>query len=270
MRKRKYVSLQETDHQRVLLTGAGGDERSGENEQQQRLLLTAEEALARGGGASAASFPVPRCHNIVSTSQIMTSQTSINLQRLADLFPFTTYDRKRFAAITIRLANPYCTCLLFGSGKLVITGSTSFSACIVASHEITRILRKANPRDRFEVCSCQIQNLVAHVSLAPGTTIDLNRLYERFNEQSTYQRSIFPGLLLGICACASAREDNFFFWGGAARAGPAPPEVAHRAADLHLRPHRLHRGAIVRGHLLRLRRDLQHPSAVHPLSEQEQ
>ena len=151
MRKRKYVSLQETDHQRVLLTGAGGDERSGENEQQQRLLLTAEEALARGGGASAASFPVPRCHNIVSTSQIMTSQASINLQRLADLFPFTTYDRKRFAAITIRLANPYCTCLLFGSGKLVITGSTSFSACIVASHEITRILRRASPRDTFEV-----------------------------------------------------------------------------------------------------------------------
>ena len=70
--------------------------------------------------------PIPQCHNIVSTSQIVTSQPSINLQRLADLYPFTTYDRKRFAAITIRLANPHCTCLLFGSGKLVITGSTSF------------------------------------------------------------------------------------------------------------------------------------------------
>jgi transcription initiation factor TFIID TATA-box-binding protein len=141
-------------------------------------------------------FPIPQCHNIVSTSQIVTSQQSINLQRLADLYPFTTYDRKRFAAITIRLANPHCTCLLFGSGKLVITGSTSFSACIVASHEITRILRRASPRDTFEVSSCTIQNLVGHVSLAPGTTIDLNRLYERFNEQSTYQRSVFPGLVL--------------------------------------------------------------------------
>ena len=49
---------------------------------------------------------------------------------------------------------------------------------------------------RAQVSSCQIQNLVAHVSLAPGTTIDLNRLYERFNEESTYQRSIFPGLVL--------------------------------------------------------------------------
>jgi len=142
------------------------------------------------------SSPVPQCHNIVSTSQILTSQKCINLQRLADLFPFTTYDRKRFAAITIRLANPHCTCLLFGSGKLVITGSTSFSACIVASHEVTKILREASPRDWFEVGTCVIQNIVAHVELPKGSYIDLDKLYSAFCECSTYQRSIFPGLVL--------------------------------------------------------------------------
>ena len=220
MRKRKYVSLQETDrHEHAplhhhleaneadLLRFAGEtDAVAGYHhmsEDERRLEAFLQRASTGGAveeeenrSSPPPAFPVPRCHNIVSTSQIVTSQASINLQRLADLFPFTTYDRKRFAAITIRLANPYCTCLLFGSGKLVITGSTSFSACIIASHEITRILRRASPRDTFEVSSCQIQNLVAHVSLAPGTTIDLNRLYERFNEESTYQRSIFPGLVL--------------------------------------------------------------------------
>lgn len=90
--------------------------------------------------------PIPLCHNIVSTSQIISSIKEIDLQRLASLFPFTSYDRKRFAAITIRLANPHCTCLLFGSGKLVITGSTSFHACIVASQSITEMLREVNPR----------------------------------------------------------------------------------------------------------------------------
>lgn len=90
--------------------------------------------------------PIPLCHNIVSTSQIISSMREIDLQRLASLFPFTSYDRKRFAAITIRLANPHCTCLLFGSGKLVITGSTSFHACIVASQTITEMLREVNPR----------------------------------------------------------------------------------------------------------------------------
>ena len=91
-------------------------------------------------------IPIPMCHNIVSTSQIRFSLQEIDLQRLASLFPFTSYDRKRFAAITIRLANPHCTCLLFGSGKLVITGSTSFHACIVASQTITDMLREVNPR----------------------------------------------------------------------------------------------------------------------------
>jgi len=57
-------------------------------------------------------------------------------------------------------------------------------------------LRESCAQSHTQVSSCQIQNLVAHVSLAPGTTIDLNRLYERFNEESTYQRSIFPGLVL--------------------------------------------------------------------------
>lgn len=140
--------------------------------------------------------PVPQCHNIVSTSQILSSQKHINLQRLADLFPFTTYDRKRFAAITIRLANPHCTCLLFGSGKLVITGSTSFNACMVASHEITRLLRRSSPRDWFEVNTCIIQNIVAHVELPPGISMNLDQLYSVFCECSTYQRSIFPGLVL--------------------------------------------------------------------------
>jgi transcription initiation factor TFIID TATA-box-binding protein len=140
--------------------------------------------------------PIPQCHNIVSTSQIQTTMEEINLQRLASLFPFTSYDRKRFAAITIRLAKPHCTCLLFGSGKLVITGSTSFHACLVASQTITQLLREVNPRDRFEVISCVIQNIVAHVELKPGQQINLEGLYSKYCEHSTYQKSIFPGLVL--------------------------------------------------------------------------
>ena len=123
MRKRKYSSLH---HSAV----------------RKHLRVTTYEASP--------CTPVQRCHNIVSTSQIQTSMESIDLQLLASLFPFTSYDRKRFAAITIRLANPHCTCLLFGSGKLVITGSTSFHACLVASHAITEMLRQVRaPLARF-------------------------------------------------------------------------------------------------------------------------
>jgi hypothetical protein len=111
MRKRKYVALE----------GEGGEEIDSLLQRAAAAPDTFTDAATMANGC-----PIPQCHNIVSTSQINTSQPSINLQRIADLYPFTTYDRKRFAAITIRLSNPHCTCLLFGSGKLVITGSTSF------------------------------------------------------------------------------------------------------------------------------------------------
>lgn len=65
-------------------------------------------------------------HNMVSTSVVHGSEMPINLSQLAMLLPCSTYDRKRFAAITIRIDNPRCTALLFTSGKLVITGVKSW------------------------------------------------------------------------------------------------------------------------------------------------
>ena len=143
MRKRKYVSLDDSNDDDDNSTGVMGNKGRGgggwgfNDTNSHSMQSYPEEEVEESEnaehrvdtvsrGKNLPPFPVPQCHNIVSTSQIMTSQPSINLQRLADLYPFTTYDRKRFAAITIRLANQHCTCLLFGSGKLVITGSTSF------------------------------------------------------------------------------------------------------------------------------------------------
>lgn len=65
-------------------------------------------------------------HNMVSTSILCCSEMPINLSLLAALLPCSTYDKRRFAAITIRLDNPRCTALLFTSGKLVITGVKSW------------------------------------------------------------------------------------------------------------------------------------------------
>lgn len=70
-------------------------------------------------------------HNMVSTSIVNGSHMPINLSLLAMLLPCSTYDRRRFAAITIRIDNPRCTALLFTSGKLVITGVKSWYIIIV-------------------------------------------------------------------------------------------------------------------------------------------
>jgi transcription initiation factor TFIID TATA-box-binding protein len=262
MRKRRYFSLSNKNKQLLLMnSGASSsssyqpsflDESRGEEEEDEEAVCssvtkneyhkrhkpttTGAAAVSVGVGqqreeaqnsSGEGEVPIPQCHNIVSTSQIQTTMEEINLQRLASLFPFTSYDRKRFAAITIRLGSPHCTCLLFGSGKLVITGSTSFHACLVASQTITQLLREVNPRERFEVISCVIQNIVAHVELKQGQQINLEGLYTKYCEHSTYQKSIFPGLVLrppespivllvfksGRIVCTGGKSyDDIYYW----------------------------------------------------------
>lgn len=65
-------------------------------------------------------IPIPAVviHNIVSTSVIHGNNMPINLHDLSILLPCSTYDKRRFAAITIRIDNPRCTALLFTSGKV--------------------------------------------------------------------------------------------------------------------------------------------------------
>lgn len=111
--------------------------------------------------------------------------------------PFTFYDKKKFAAITIRMGDPNCTALLFTSGKLVITGGTSWYECLLAAKYVCRLLRKIFPTKHFWVTSCDIQNIVGKsaIPMQDGFFLDIKKMYEDMNEMCTYQRTMFPGLI---------------------------------------------------------------------------
>ena len=140
-------------------------------------------------------IPTPTFHNVVSTSQISTNKP-INLTALSQFIPYSFYDKRRFAAITIRLKSPDCTTLLFGSGKLVVTGGRNWFECVLASLYVCRILRNAFPSQSFSLTHCEIQNIVAHVELPVGDGIlDLQSMYSKLELQCMYQRTMFPGLI---------------------------------------------------------------------------
>ena len=143
------------------------------------------------------THPQPNIHNVVATSFIVCSQTPIALQTVADAFPFTTYDTKRFAAITIRLSNPNCTALLFTTGKLVVTGGKNWFECLLCSLKITELLRKLFTGVSFWVENCEIQNIVGHVEipLAPAQRLDIQSMYNTMPINCTYQKNMFPGLI---------------------------------------------------------------------------
>ena len=138
----------------------------------------------------------PVIHNVVATIQIECDP--IDIERLSVLFPFSSYDKSKFAAITLRLLNPRCTCLLFTSGKLVVTGASSWEQGLLTAHHVCDLLRRAHPGQTFRLVAYDVQNIVAHVELpieGPNGRLDLDALYRDYGEVCTFQRSMFPGLV---------------------------------------------------------------------------
>lgn len=143
------------------------------------------------------STPRAQIHNIVGTSKISTQFEVFDLDVISRLLPNCTYDRQKFAAITIRLHDPYCTVLLFTSGKMVLTGCRSFVECCWASQNVVNILRFSLPQYAFHVTEVTIQNIVGNVDLVLGTShkINLERMYAHESVFCTFQKNMFPGLI---------------------------------------------------------------------------
>ena len=140
--------------------------------------------------------PLPFIHNIVATAQIHIS-TPLQLDRLKKIFRFSSFNRRKFAAVTLRLMRPNCTILLFTSGKLVITGSKSASEALLSAYRVCRLLRTVCVGQQCAVAGFEIQNVVSHCELEveDGQILDIEALYERYHIYSTYQPHIFPGLI---------------------------------------------------------------------------
>lgn len=138
---------------------------------------------------------IPQFHNVVATIQIECD--IIDIARLSEVLPYTSYDKKKFAAITIRLHNPPCTCLLFTSGKLVVTGAKSWEEALLTGYCIQNILQTQYPSAHFEIKDFKIQNMVAHVELClqRDQTLNLNHFYSDHTSEVTYQPRLFPGLI---------------------------------------------------------------------------
>jgi TATA-box binding protein (TBP) (component of TFIID and TFIIIB) len=134
--------------------------------------------------------PLTTIHNLVGTCEIAASTVPIDLEYVYRCLPNSFYDRKRFAAITIRVTEPVCTGLLFTSGKLVITGCKTLVECVLASLKIVRMLERHIPTVTFMVRNAVVQNVVAHVVLPmlPGQKLNVDRLYADMACNCTFQK----------------------------------------------------------------------------------
>lgn len=147
--------------------------------------------------ASSDGCPVAQIHNLVGTAKIHGTIGALDLFSISKILPNSTYDKQKFAAITIRIGDPACTVLLFTSGKMVLTGCRTFLQCIAASHEVVKLLRTGVCGSNFKLKECRIQNIVGNVDmgLKSGEHMDLDRLHHSHSVFCTFQKNMFPGLI---------------------------------------------------------------------------
>jgi transcription initiation factor TFIID TATA-box-binding protein len=164
--------------------------------------------------------PVVKIENVVACA---TLKHGIDLSAVVKAFPVVGYRPERFPGLVFKLKKPRTTTLIFGTGKMVCTGSRSERDAVRALRKVVRTLSGGGIiiNGKLEI---EITNVVATASL--GGTVDLLQLYEsetKMRGRITYEPEQFPGLIYrmndpkvvilifssGKLVCTGARKEGY-------------------------------------------------------------
>ncbi|KAG1707447.1 TATA-box-binding protein [Phytophthora capsici] len=126
--------------------------------------------------------------NVVGTVDL---KTPLDLKTIALHARNAEYNPKRFSAVIMRLRDPKTTALIFGSGKIVITGGTSEESCRLAARKFTRVIQKLNFPAKFT--EFKVRNVMGTCDIR--FPIRLEGLLNDHARFSSYEPELFPGLI---------------------------------------------------------------------------
>ena len=101
------------------------------------------------------------------------------------------WNPEQFPGAVFRLRNPKTATLLFGSGKMVCTGSKSEEMAVKAVNTVVQKLRKGKIKIKNEPI-VTVQNIVSSINL--GGKVNLEQA-ARTLPRSMYEPEQFPGLI---------------------------------------------------------------------------
>jgi transcription initiation factor TFIID TATA-box-binding protein len=129
--------------------------------------------------------------NVVNVVASATLDQRIDLLAIVKVFRNVEYRPKQFPGLVFRLKRPKTATLIFSSGKMVCTGSTSEKEAISAVHKVVREL-KSNGIVILGTPKIVVQNMVASGNL--HGTIDLETAADIL-DNVMYEPEQFPGLI---------------------------------------------------------------------------
>lgn len=126
--------------------------------------------------------------NVVASADVM---QKMDLNEITKKFSDVEYHPDQFPGLVFRLKTPKTATLIFTSGKMVCTGSTSEEMARKAIHAVILKLKKEKIKIRNEA-AIKVQNIVASINL--GGKIHLEQA-ARTLPRSMYEPEQFPGLI---------------------------------------------------------------------------
>ena len=132
--------------------------------------------------------PIISIVNVVASADI---SQKLDLDDITKKFPDIEYHPDQFPGLIFRLDSPKTATLIFTSGKMVCTGSTSEMIAKQAVQKVVASLKKGKIKIEHDA-SIKIQNIVASITL--GGKIDLETA-ARSLPRSMYEPEQFPGLI---------------------------------------------------------------------------
>ena len=137
--------------------------------------------------------PAVRIVNCVCTFSL--NNRTIDLNELVARVPFCEFNRRKFAAASLRLRSPRSTCLIFSSGNLVVTGSRCEHEALLASHRYTAALNRYF-EGTLQMRNFRIQNIVASAVLPWNMNlVDIAAAWQTY---CSYEPEVFPGLIFRL------------------------------------------------------------------------
>ena len=138
------------------------------------------------------TFPAEslKIENVVASTKL---SDSLDLVSLAAQIPGAEYNKKRFPGVVLRMQEPKIAALVFGSGKVVLTGAKSIPSLAEGLDALVKLMKdlKVEINDNP---TYSIQNIVTSADL--GSRINLNKIAMSLTlDKIEYEPEQFPGLV---------------------------------------------------------------------------
>jgi len=132
--------------------------------------------------------PIIAIVNVVASASI---KEQLNLNEIAKKFPDTEYHPEQFPGLVFRLKVPKTATLVFRTGKMVCTGSTSEELAVKAVGIVVGKLRKGGIKIKKDAV-VTVQNIVSSINLGGRVSLELAA---RTLPRSMYEPEQFPGVI---------------------------------------------------------------------------